>query len=435
MRHLWVTALILPYVFLLGCGGSSPPIEPVRASAGTNEYPIVLVHGLLGFGREELFGFKYWGGFLDLEEQLREAGYETYTAAVGPVSSVWDRACELYACIKGGRVDYGEAHSRRFGHDRFGRTYPGLYPEWGQVDQRTGQIRKIHIIGHSLGGPTGRMLIQLLEEGAPEGAPVGDPVQEHSERSDSWQGEHPLFQGGKSWVCSLTTIASPHDGTTFAYRWDWDQSLVKPAFTFMISVSSSSPELYYDFKLDQWGLSRHPGEDFSEYRDRVLSSDIWHRSRDTASWDGSPEGAMELNRWVRAQPRVYYFSWATEATYRDPLSGTQVPELGVPGAIASIARFIGSYSREDANSVSIDSSWWQNDGVVNTNSMDGPTLGSTDKIRPFSGTPVQGEWNYMGLLASVDHLDIIGIPAADHRLKEWYLSLAAFLDSVPCESP
>ena len=413
--------LILPLAvsLVLACSGSAPTIGTTQAarfaSGRANDYPIVLVHGFLGFGRDELFGFKYWGGFTDLEEELRRAGYETYTAAVGPVSSVWDRACELYACIKGGRVDYGEAHSILFGHDRYGRTYPGLYPEWGEVDPATGEVKKVHIIGHSLGGPTGRILIQLLEQGYPVPG----------------QGDHPLFRGGRSWVCSLTTISSPHDGTTFAYRYDWDQSLIKPAFTFLISISASSPELYYDFKLDQWALTRRPGEDFYSYRDRVIHSDIWSRSKDTAYWDGSPEGAMELNGWVHAQPSLYYLSWATEATYRDPLSGTHLPEIGVPGPMASIARFIGSYSREDDTDLPIDSSWWQNDGIVNTNSMDGPTLGSTDTVRRFSGTPVPGQWNYMGLLESVDHLDIIGIPTADNDLKRWYLSLAALLASLP----
>jgi triacylglycerol lipase len=411
--------LLLPLSVLLACSSGYQTLETPGPARRANDYPIVLVHGLLGFDRDELFGFRYWGGFVDLEEELQSEGHETYTAAVGPVSSLWDRACELYACIKGGRVDYGEAHSELFGHDRYGRTYPGLYPDWGEVDPATGKVRKVHIIGHSLGGPTGRTLIQLLEQGSPVPG----------------QGDHLLFRGGNSWVCSLTTISSPHDGTTLTYRYDWEQSLIKPAFTFLISVSSSSPELYYDFKLDQWGLTRSPGEDFHSYRERVVNSDIWSRSKDTAYWDGSPEGAMELNGWVRAQPSVYYFSWATEASYREPLSGTQVPEIGVPRHMASIARFIGSYSRDDETDLTIDSSWWQNDGLVNTNSMDGPTLGSTDRIRQFSGTPVAGQWNYMGLLESVDHLDIVGIPTADSDLKEWYLSLAALLASLPDAQP
>lgn len=46
-------------------------------------------------------------------------GYEVYTATVGPIVSNWDRACELYAYIKGGRVDYGKIHSEKYGHSRY----------------------------------------------------------------------------------------------------------------------------------------------------------------------------------------------------------------------------------------------------------------------------------------------------------------------------
>lgn len=83
-----------------------------RSIIGGNNYPIILVHGFMGFGRDELLGYKYWGGVVDLQEKLNASGHETYTATVGPVSSNWDRACELYAYIVGGTVDYGEAHAK-----------------------------------------------------------------------------------------------------------------------------------------------------------------------------------------------------------------------------------------------------------------------------------------------------------------------------------
>ena len=74
--------------------------------------------------------FWYWGGFTDLERSLNRRGCKVVTAAVGPFSSVWDRAVELFYQIKGGTVDYGKEHSARHGHARFGRTFPGLYPAW-----------------------------------------------------------------------------------------------------------------------------------------------------------------------------------------------------------------------------------------------------------------------------------------------------------------
>ena len=76
-----------------------------------NNYPIILVNGFAGWGREEMLGVKYWGGVHDIQEDLKRNGYTVHTATVGPVSSNWDRACELYAQINGGTVDYGAAHA------------------------------------------------------------------------------------------------------------------------------------------------------------------------------------------------------------------------------------------------------------------------------------------------------------------------------------
>lgn len=85
--------------------------------------PIVLVHGIFGWGRGEM-PFHYFGGFHggDYQAELEKQGHIVFTAGVGPVSSNWDRACELYAQIKGGRVDYGQRHSETHGHKRYGRT-------------------------------------------------------------------------------------------------------------------------------------------------------------------------------------------------------------------------------------------------------------------------------------------------------------------------
>nr|WP_185598574.1 hypothetical protein [Listeria booriae] len=82
-------------------------------AASQNDYPIVLVHGLAGWDRNEALGFKYWGGLYDIQEILKQKGYPTMTAAVGPFASNWDRTAELYAYIMGGTVDYGAAHAAK----------------------------------------------------------------------------------------------------------------------------------------------------------------------------------------------------------------------------------------------------------------------------------------------------------------------------------
>src|SRR5580765_7550691 len=122
-----------------------------------NSNPVIFVHGFAGFGRSEMLGYKYWGGLTDLQVQLqsRYSNQMVATAVVGPFSSNWDRAVELFYQIKGGCVDYGAAHAALNGHYERpesvyhdGRTcYPGLYPAWDAS-------HPVHLISHSMGGQT-----------------------------------------------------------------------------------------------------------------------------------------------------------------------------------------------------------------------------------------------------------------------------------------
>ena len=79
----------------------------------TAKIPIILIHGFMGWGRDEMPGYYYWGGLTDLEEYLTSEGFEVYTVSVGPISSNWDRANEAFYQIKGGQVDYGFYHSKK----------------------------------------------------------------------------------------------------------------------------------------------------------------------------------------------------------------------------------------------------------------------------------------------------------------------------------
>jgi hypothetical protein len=37
--------------------------------------------------------------------------------------------CQIFYELKGGRVNYGQGHSHKFGHDTLGADYPGVFPE------------------------------------------------------------------------------------------------------------------------------------------------------------------------------------------------------------------------------------------------------------------------------------------------------------------
>lgn len=65
--------------------------------------PCVFVHGLGGWGNYDTVNevAPYWGMTTgSLLAYLESEGYDCYAASVGPISSAWDRACELYAQLR-----------------------------------------------------------------------------------------------------------------------------------------------------------------------------------------------------------------------------------------------------------------------------------------------------------------------------------------------
>jgi triacylglycerol lipase len=386
-----------------------------------NSYPIILVHGFSGWGRDELLGIKYWGGIQgDIQEQLKAQGYTVYTATVGPFSSNWDRACELYAQIKGGQVDYGVAHSKAHGHSRFGRTFPGLYPQWGQVGAN-GKVNKVHLFGHSMGGQTIRMLTQLLNKGA-KGAPVVEPAT-----------THPLFAGGKDWVHSITTLSTPNQGTLLANGFsevgDAVKTLIGGVFA-VLGVSGDVTASVYDAKLDQWGIGpKQSSETIGQYINRVFASRLFQPGfKDISLWSLSTNGAKEESTWIETLPNVYYYSYSNEDTFaaRDVLlRNIQLPNLlTMLLPLQPLAVFMGGRYGPN-NGLSED--WQENDGVVNTVSMAKDSVG---KSRTFDGTTVIGQWNRMPLLNSMDHLAVIGV-TLHTQIKDFYAAHAKLLAGLP----
>ena len=77
-----------------------------------------------------------------------------------------------------------------------GKSYKAIYPEWGEN-------HPVHLIGHSMGGQTARMLYYLL-------------TQEIYEDEENKVREKSYLLGGvqSNLIKSITAIASPHNGTT-----------------------------------------------------------------------------------------------------------------------------------------------------------------------------------------------------------------------------
>ncbi|CAI0431031.1 unnamed protein product [Linum tenue] len=144
--------------------------------------PIVLIHGIFGFGKGRLGGLSYFAGAENKDERV-------LVPDLGSLTSIYDRARELFYYLKGGKVDYGEEHSKACGHSQFGRTYErGNCPKWGED-------HPIHFVGHSAGAQVVRVLQQMLADKAFNGY----------ERTS------------ENWVLSITSLSGAFNGTTRTY--------------------------------------------------------------------------------------------------------------------------------------------------------------------------------------------------------------------------
>lgn len=372
-------------------------------------YPLVFVHGMFGWGQNEGINKKapYWGATSGsiTEHLASQMGVECYAASVGPMSSAWDQACELYAHLTGSTVDYGEAHSKKHGHKRYGRTYgEPLFEGWSAE-------KKIHLIGHSFGGNSIRMLAHLLTNGAPEEVEAsGDSVS-------------PLFLGGKEeLVLSVTAICSPLDGTK-AYETAEKYKLIQPlkfiAYNYAgIFGRISVGHKFADFHLEQFGLTHLPESKSSEPYVEAIKK--LFTTKDCIAYDMYAQGSKELNEKINISPSVYYFSYpfnAVDKTKNKPVHTDFVlmkatSSLMLHDVKKSGKPFVG------------------NDGLVDVESAKHP---STEPFEDFNKEDIKaGIWNVMPVSVG-DHGTPIGLFAdknETHLFYEKHISILSEIEKI-----
>ncbi len=300
-----------------------------------------------------------------------------------------------------------------------------MYNQIGTKDS-SGNIRKVHLMGgHSMGGQTIRLLAQLLENG------------DLDELSFTTDGSiNSLFTGGKSWVSSITSIATPHDGSQEAHIKYGIEPLTHQFVAAIAAIKGKKvdlDDLNYDFQLDQWGLKRKPGESRLAYNNRVIKSAIWKKTKDLSVWDLSPEGAREFNSYVKTQSDINYFSIACVNTHEDRFTHFQVPNKNMNPILVKSSIFMGRYTNNKSGEVPIDKSWWRNDGVVSVISAANPKVGSADEIVDYSGNAVKGTWNYLGEFDNTDHIEVCGMKYDRNRIEQMYFNVAEMLSKLPAE--
>lgn len=393
-----------------------------------NKFPVILVHGLFGWGKGEL-PFDYWGNAIDTETPLR-----VMEAAVGPVSSFHDRACELIAQIKGTIVDYGKEHSSKHGHARFGKDYSGIgfHPKWSATNP-------VHLVGHSAGGNTMRMAQHLLDTNFHGYGTNGD------------------------WVKSISCISAVLNGTALPYLLGCDDKTGRikrdsiGEFLFWIvqglsTLTGDGTLSTYDFDLKQWGLNHDEKRSIKDTIATIISGNLL-KGMDNLAYDLTMQGCYELNGIVNSNPNTYYFGYGTEQTSEGLFSRHHYPNLRMMSGMVLGAIYQGAYDFEKNKPIPANwgkgnyrnAKWRQNDGCVPlisqyypfTNDNVKHTVSSKKGISNLKNfTP--GKWYYecttdsCGI--SFDHTDIVcGVTldlACVRKQKEFYTKLWERLASL-----
>lgn len=362
-----------------------------------SNHPYVFVHGMMGWGEDKKFykGLPYWGMVTgNYPRRMREKGYEVYTPSVSPLGSAWDRACELYANLTGTTVDYGVAHSKEKGHNRFGETFPeAMLPDWTPE-------RSIHLLGHSFGGPTMRMFVELLRNGSPE------------ERAATPAGQlSPLFEGGHGdLVKSITSISGPFDGITFPHALP---RLVDGGLTYGIPMVASiignvGSGRVYDFQMSQWGITAvKEGVRFA--RDMLNMKAIRHfaKAKDNVFADIHIPQAAELNKKLSVPAEQYLFAVTGNGTKKGK-NGNWVKAPIMIFAFAPFAYSLGKFPDQTIAGVKITEGWRQNDGIVPVESGRHPTTEPWCEWEDVKNQPIQkGIWHALPTVPG-DHGTVIG---------------------------
>ncbi len=377
----------------------------------------VFVHGMFGWGCSEGINnhAPYWGATTgDLMEYLTEKGYECYAASVGPVSSAWDQACELYAQLVGTKIDYGVLHSEKYSHSRFGREYKKSIIKDFEKDK---DIIRLHLIGHSYGGACVKLFTHLMTNGAPDEIGACEDASE-------------LFAGGKeAYIKSCTTLCTPHNGST-AYTYVIKKRL-KPllkagvtAWAGVFGRSALNGKLV-DFHLEHFGISEIPGEKNAPKISKSFKK--FYDTTDSIEYAISPKGAKELNDLIEISKNVYYFSYAFDST--EKVKGkykTKNSDFFLMSMTGNALIKLGEVT-DDESEKSFDESWLPNDGLVNVTSALYP---EDDPYKNYNDENTEkGIWNVMPVQKG-DHGTAIGLFADKKQTREFYDNLMKMLSSL-----
>ena len=199
------------------------------------------------------------------------------TLSPSGVSSLHDRVCQCFYEMVGGTVQYGDAHSAFHGHSSRGPTFAtGRHPVWGPDNP-------VHLVGHSFGGVTVRVLHAYLARGS----------------------MFPGYTTSADWVVSVTSMNGPLNGCLNVYglganlslppcvRWASGGCVLGWLAHVFEYLDAPTMRAIYDFKLAQWGLA-HQRVGAAAAAALALFGVCVHTTTDNAAYDMTVHAQVRL---------------------------------------------------------------------------------------------------------------------------------------------
>lgn len=293
------------------------------------------------------------------------------------------RAMQIFYELKGGTVHYGREHSVFHGHDEEGITFEeGKLPEWDED-------HPVHLIGHSFGGVTARVLHAYLAEGN-------------------------RFRGhvtSRNWVISVNTISAPLNGSLMVYslganvgfapvvRWGSLGFCIGILAHILGFIDSSIIKSVHDFKLDYWKLSYTREGSFARLL-YALGGYCIHSTTDNAAYDMTIHSQLEWSQLLHSIEGTFYSSIVGTTFQNDPSMLSYLIYALRPYFLRTIPR----------NVVGIDTNKWMEtgfDGLLSARTQEFPFLSHLENfdVNGLPDCPSPKVW-YVTYLPS-DHLGTI----------------------------
>ena len=425
-----LSALILAIIMLIGLAviptqAGYTLSRNINKSSFKTDYPFVFVHGMGGWGPTNSFYNEspYWGGGLknsdtDLIKILNQQGVKTYAVQVGPLNSAWDRACELYAQLTGTLTDYGEAHSKAHGHDRYGFSYVGK----STMGTPWNPNQKINLVGHSFGGATIRLFTSLMTYGAEE------------EIKATGNNTSPLFKGGHKSVHSCGTLSAPHNGAQVSnIIYDLKVPFFFLVFAYnLVGATFGNNLSVFSMQMSHFGLT--PAQNYKRTLINPIKIINYYKSQDNCYMDLTIRGAKALNETIKLSPDTYYYSYSAVATEPKGLGGRQ-KIVGSVNSIFYASSAIMSMSEGNTyDGIKIEGNWAKHDGIVPLASALYPlsdAATATDYENAVAkGNKIQkGRWYYMDTMTGMDHFDFCGTEDYPTTFDDFYFGMVETVNS------